>query len=127
MSFEFYGGIIILDLLKSLNAPIEQAENVAETVMRHQDLGETGTLTRLGGLIQLATIFDNVGLYEQLVSKGTIENVVREFPRLEWSKCFAKTIRRENSLKPWAHTTHLGEEKFPSDVEGNELMRPYDG
>ena len=57
MSFEFYGGMLALDLLKKLQAPIQQAESVAEAIMRHQDLGETGTITTIGFLIQLATIF----------------------------------------------------------------------
>ncbi|KAG4441186.1 hypothetical protein IFR05_003304 [Cadophora sp. M221] len=125
MSFEFYGGLIVLDLLKQHSAPIEQAENVAEAVIRHQDLGDTGTLTRLGGLIQLATIFDNMGINPSLVHEDTIKNVVAEFPRLKWSSCFAKTIRKENALKPWAHTTHLGENEFPCGVENNQLMAPY--
>lgn len=127
MSFEFYGGLIVLDLLKKFEAPIGQAESVAEAVIRHQDLGETGTLTRIGALIQLATIFDNMGGNPELVDKRTIESVVKEYPRRGWSGCFAKTIRRENGLKPWAHTTHLGERDFPEGVEGNELMAPYDG
>jgi len=126
MSFEFYGGLLTLNLLKSLSAPIAQAENVAESVIRHQDLGETGTLTRIGALIQLATIFDNMGGNPQLVNKGTIESVVEAYPRKGWSGCFARTIRKENGLKPWAHTTHLGELDFPVGVENNSLMAPYD-
>ncbi|KAH6678427.1 cyanamide hydratase family HD domain-containing protein [Halenospora varia] len=126
MSFEFYGGYLSLDLLKGLKSPIEQAENVAEAVIRHQDLGTTGKQTRIGALIQLATIFDNMGLNPELVSKGTIEEVVKAYPRKGWSGCFAKTIRKENGLKGWAHTTHLGENDFPEGVEGNKLMEPYD-
>jgi cyanamide hydratase len=126
MSFEFYGGLITLDLLKKLGAPVSQAENVAEAVIRHQDLGETGTLTKIGALIQLATIFDNMGGNPELVDKATIESVVEAFPRKGWSGCFAATIRRENSLKPWAHTTHLGERDFPEGVENNRLMARYD-
>jgi cyanamide hydratase len=42
LSFEFYGGLLSLDLLRSLGAPKEQAENVAETIIRHQDLGDNG-------------------------------------------------------------------------------------
>lgn len=58
MSFEFYGGTLAFDLLtKELHAPIEQAESVAEAIIRHQDIGETGKITTLGLLIQLATIF----------------------------------------------------------------------
>lgn len=126
MSFEFYGGLLVLDLLQSHSAPIAQAESVAEAVIRHQDLGETGTLTKIGALTQLATIFDNMGGNKDLVHKDTIANVVEAFPRMKWSSCFAKTIRKENGLKPWAHTTHLGERDFPEGVEQNELMKPYD-
>ena len=58
MSFEFYGGLIALDLLhKQYHAPIEQAEAVSEAVIRHQDIGESGKITELGQLVQLATIF----------------------------------------------------------------------
>lgn len=150
MSFEFYGGQLVLDLLvKELHAPIEQAESVAEAVIRHQDLGESGKITSLGLLIQLATVFgessprtlcwgerekswadmatDNMGGNAELVHKETIEDVVKHYPRKKWSSCFAATIRKENGLKPWAHTTALGEEEFPGGVERNELMAPYDG
>lgn len=126
LSFEFYGGYLVLDVLKSLSAPIEQAENVAEAVIRHQDLGDTGTITRIGALVQLATIFDNMGGNKELVATETVESVVGAYPRKGWSGCFAATIRRENSLKPWAHTTHLGEQDFPVGVENNQLMAPYD-
>jgi len=126
MSFEFYGGLVVLDLLKKEGAPIEQAENVAEAVIRHQDLGDEGTITRIGALLQLATIFDNMGGQPQLVHKETIEDVVENYPRKKWSSCFAKTIRKENGLKPWAHTTALGERAFPEGVENNKLMEPYD-
>jgi cyanamide hydratase len=126
MSFEFYGGLIVLDLLKSLSAPLPQAENVAESVIRHQDLGTTGTLTRISALTQLATIFDNVGKNPELVHKETIESVVAAWPRMKWSGCFAGTIKREIGLKPWAHTTHLGERDFPEGVLDNKLMEPYD-
>lgn len=58
MSFEFYGGMLALHLLSTeLHAPIEQAESVAEAIIRHQDIGDTGKITTIGLLIQLATIF----------------------------------------------------------------------
>jgi cyanamide hydratase len=57
MSFEFYGGMIALDVLAKEGAPKAQAESVAEAVFRHQDLGDEGTLTTVGALIQLGTIF----------------------------------------------------------------------
>ncbi|PVH72586.1 cyanamide hydratase, partial [Cadophora sp. DSE1049] len=126
MSFEFYGGLIALDVLKSNGALIEQAEHVAEAVIRHQDLGDVGTITRIGALIQLATIFDNIGENADLVARETIEDVVRAYPRKGWSACFTKTLRREKELKPWAHTTHLGEKEFREGVSMNKLMAPWD-
>lgn len=127
LSFEYYGGYLALDLLRKYAAPIEQAESVAEAIIRHQDLGESGKISSVGLLIQLATVFDNMGAHAELVHKHTIEDVVAHYPRKKWSSCFAGTIRRENGLKPWAHTTALGEEDFPGGVERNELMAPYDG
>jgi cyanamide hydratase len=67
-----------------------------------------------------------MGGHEALVHKDTIEEVVAAYPRNKWSACFAATIREENSLKPWAHTTSLGEEDFPAGVLGNSLMAPYE-
>ncbi|KAL8802067.1 MAG: hypothetical protein Q9223_007075 [Gallowayella weberi] len=144
MSFEFYGGILTLNLLfKDFHAPIEQAESVAEAVIRHQDIGETGKITTIGQLLQLATIFgkavqtrqrfrwltastDNMGGHKELVHVDTIADVTKCYPRNNWSSCFAATIRKENGLKPWAHTTALGEDDFPNGVLNNELMEPYD-
>lgn len=58
MSFEFYGGYMALDLLmKTLHAPVSQAESVAEAIIRHQDLGESGKISSVGLLIQMATVF----------------------------------------------------------------------
>ncbi|KAL7624901.1 hypothetical protein AAE478_004115 [Parahypoxylon ruwenzoriense] len=127
LSFEFYGGILALNLTKELGAPQAQAEAVAEAIIRHQDLGVVGKITVLGQVVQLATVYDNMGINPQIVDPATREDVNRAFPRMGWSGCFARTIREENGLKPWAHTTHLGEEDFPRGVEENELMRHYDG
>lgn len=38
-------------------APREQAESVAEAIIRHQDLCHVGKITVVGQLLQLATIF----------------------------------------------------------------------
>ncbi|KAK6594268.1 cyanamide hydratase [Botrytis cinerea] len=126
MSFDIYGGFIADGVLRDAGAVREQRELVVEGIIRHQDLGEVGTQTRLGGLVQLATVFDNMGDNAQLVHEGTIENVVREWPRLGWSKCFSHTIEQENALKPWAHSTHLGVRDFPDGVRGNKLMEKWD-
>ncbi|KAK3323974.1 hypothetical protein B0T19DRAFT_218908 [Cercophora scortea] len=127
LSFEFYGGLLARDLLLQHSQSQSQAEAVCEAIIRHQDLGTVGTITLLGQLIQLATIHDNMGGHAAIVHADTRADVNKAFPRDGWSRCFAATIREENSLKPWAHTTHLGEEEFPRGVEGNELMAEYDG
>ena len=67
-----------------------------------------------------------MGINPNLIHKETIESVVQAHPRHKWSSCFASTIREENSLKPWAHSTALGEEDFPNGVKNNKLMEPYD-
>ena len=69
---------------------------------------------------------DNVGKNAELVHPETIVHVTKAYPRMKWSRCFAHTIQRENRLKPWAHTTHLGELDFPNGVLGNKLMEPYE-
>lgn len=62
LSFEFYGGFLALDVLQhdqddAAIAPREQAESVAEAIIRHQDLCDIGKVTAVGQLIRLATIF----------------------------------------------------------------------
>ncbi|KAE8360844.1 hypothetical protein BDV27DRAFT_133871 [Aspergillus caelatus] len=133
LSFEFFGGLIALNVLQETTdssqdtaAPRDQAESVAEAIIRHQDLCSTGKITAVGQLLQLATIFDNTGAYAECVHPATIEDVSHHFPRMSWSHCFAATIRRENELKPWSHTTTLGEDAFPAKVLGNKLMEPFE-
>ncbi|KAJ8107117.1 hypothetical protein ONZ43_g6836 [Nemania bipapillata] len=127
LSFEFYGGILALNLIKGHGASTAQAEAVAEAIIRHQDLGTVGTISFLGQVIQLATIYDNMGGNPGLIDEETRLDVNRAYPRKGWSGCFSKTIREENALKPWAHTTHLGEEDFPEGVKNNDLMADVDG
>lgn len=124
MSFEFYGGFLSLNLLNTCGAPKSQAESVCEAIIRHQDLGESGMITTVGQLVQLATVFDNMGMNSQLVHKETIESVVKAYPRKGWSGCFAQTIRKEVGQKPWCHTTVI--DGFAEGVESNKLMEPYD-
>lgn len=47
----------MLDLLKKEGAPEAQAQSVAEAVIQHQDLGETGSVTSITAVVLLATIF----------------------------------------------------------------------
>lgn len=69
---------------------------------------------------------DNTGLRADLLHSTTIEDVIKHYPRTGWSSCFAAVVRKENSLKPWAHTTALGEEEFPRKVMGNEIGKKWD-
>ncbi|KAM0542439.1 hypothetical protein ACHAPJ_012803 [Fusarium lateritium] len=130
LSFEFQGGIQALQLLRDFGSTKDQAEAVCETVIRHQDLGTEGNITFLGQLIQLATIYDNVGEHPsvkdfgKIIHEKTREEVNATFPREGWLGCFAETIRKEEKLKPWCHTTHIP--NFAEQVEGNQLQKPYE-
>jgi cyanamide hydratase len=120
MSFDFYGGILAIEYLKGLGAEKDLAEAVGEAVIRHQDVGETGSITTIGKLIQIVTLLDNTGANEHLVTPATIESVTAAHPRNNWSSCFATFVREEIAAKPWAHSTHI--EEFAEKVEAyNEL------
>ena len=124
LSFEFQGGYISLDLLKSLGADVAQAEAVCETIIRHQDLGDTGNITTLTAVTHFATVLDNAGLNPELVHEDTIRSVAVKYPRNGWTSCFANVVRKECELKPWANTSRI--EGFAEMVEANKLMEPYD-
>jgi cyanamide hydratase len=146
LSFEFYGGYLALNVLQEYGASREQAESVVEAIIRHQDLSDVGTITTVGQLIQLATLFgtfkvsrlkplsqsgtnendviDNAGKNPTLISKHTIESITAAYPRNQWSSCFAHTIEEELALKPWAHSSAIP--KFAETVAGNKLMEPWD-
>ncbi|KAK4506565.1 hypothetical protein PRZ48_000297 [Zasmidium cellare] len=123
LSFEFAGGFTALSLLSALHAPQIQSESVAETIIRHQDLGETGCVSRLT-IIHFATVLDNAGLNAELVHRSTIEEIVGVWPREGWSGCFAGVVRAEVEGKGWCNTTRI--EGFAEMVEGNEVMREWD-
>ncbi|KAK7912017.1 MFS transporter [Apiospora marii] len=139
LSFEFWGGFHALNLLSPSSsspsplplespAPRPQAEAVAEAIIRHQDLGTEGTISLLGQVAQLATVYDNMGARPELVHARTRDAVVGRWTRLGWSACFEGVIREEMGLKPWGHTSHLGE-AFPRGVRENGetgLMSGYE-
>ncbi|KAK5126484.1 hypothetical protein LTR85_010720 [Meristemomyces frigidus] len=124
MSFEFQGGFIALQQLQAFGAAKAQAESVCEAIVRHQDPGETGTISRMGQLVQIATEFDNMGWQPHLVHQDVIKRVAEQHPRLQWSSCFSAAIKAEIEDKPWCHTTVL--EGFAEDAAGNKLMAPYE-
>ncbi|KAH8131185.1 hypothetical protein LI328DRAFT_138989, partial [Trichoderma asperelloides] len=129
MSFEFYGGFKAMNLLLELGASKDQAEAVAETIIRHQDLGTVGNITFMGQVIQLATIYDNVSDHPylksltEIIHTETLKDVVKAFPRQQWLGCFAKTIDEEERLKPWCHSTHIP--NFSDGIRGNKFMQQY--
>ncbi|KAK4201028.1 hypothetical protein QBC40DRAFT_279000 [Triangularia verruculosa] len=127
LSFEFQGGVIALDLLKELKGDKSQAEAVAEAIIRHQDLGTVGTITALGQVLQLATVYDVMSPRPYLIHEETRVDVNKAFPRKGWSGCFSRALGEERRLKPWGHTSHLGWEVFGNGVAENEFMRDVDG
>ena len=106
LSFEFQGGFQALNLLKQTGATQSAAESVCETIIRHQDVGETGNVSVLTAVIHFDTLLDNAGANPQLVHVDTIMNVVEAWPRKGWTGCFAGVVRKETELKPWSHVSH---------------------
>lgn len=130
MSFDIYGGIKAMEVLKVSGSTDDQAEAVAEAIIRHQDMGVDGTITFTGQLIQLATLYDNVGVYEGvedfggLIHEETRALVNKAFPRLRWTSWFAGTVRIEENCKPWCHTTHIPD--FDKKIKANTLQKPWE-
>jgi len=138
LSFEFWGAFHALHLLQDPAvtgggendgaAPREQAESVTEAIIRHQDIQDKGNITLVTRLIHLGTLLDNIGAGADLVHQQTIDNVVSEYPRPEWSGCFKKTVEKEKSVKPYAMVSRI--EGFEEMIEKNGaeggLMAKYD-
>ena len=98
MSFEFYGGYLALNLLKdTLHAPVSQAESVAEAVIRHQDLGESGKISSVGLLIQLATVFGELLPPPVMFCDGELRSYGRM--QITWAATRSLCIRRR--LRMW--------------------------
>jgi len=127
LSFEYYGGFLAREYILQHNDGYTDADaiadSVAETIIRHQDVGKRGFLSANTQLIQIATLFDNMGGHQQLVSNETFKDIYQHFPRGAWSSCFAGVIHKECQLKPYASTTRLGEQEFSSGVLANPLNR----
>lgn len=64
MSFELWGAIEALRLLEESGSPRDQAELVAETINRHQDLGETGMVPVVLAFIYFGTL---LGMFRLLI------------------------------------------------------------
>jgi cyanamide hydratase len=93
-------------------------------------MGVDGTITVMGQLIQLATLYDNAGKYEgvenfgDLVHEDTRDSVNKAFPRLGWCSWFAERVRGEVGNKPWCHTTHIPQ--FDKMMEQNTLQKQWE-
>jgi len=130
MSFDIYGGIKALHILKDFGASQDQAEAVAEAIIRHEDMGVDGTITYIGQLIQLATTYDNTTIhphvkdFQNMVHDTTRAQIAESHPRLKWSNVFSTIIRKEESIKPWCHSTHLVD--FADEIENNTLMKHFE-
>jgi cyanamide hydratase len=132
LSYEFFAGVHALELLQKPQmtgskdgvAPKEQAESVAEAIIRHQDVQEKGKVTLITRLIHLGTLLDNAGANAELVDEGTIANVVEAYPRKGWSSCFRDTVVKEKEVKPYAMVSRI--EGFEDLIMGNKLMSKYD-
>ncbi|KAL6903259.1 hypothetical protein GGI43DRAFT_336201 [Trichoderma evansii] len=130
MSFDIYGGIKALHVLKDFGATQDQAEAVAEAIIRHEDMGVDGTITYIGQLIQLATTYDNTGIhphvkdFEKLIHDTTRAQINEAYPRLKWCSFFSSVIRKEEKIKPWCHSTHLV--NFDNEIETNTLMKQWE-
>lgn len=134
LSFEFWGGYHALDLLQNPSvtghddgvAPRAQAESVAEAIIRHQDIQDKGNISLMTRLIHLGTLLDNIGAGAKLVSKDTIENVNKEYPRSGWSGCFKNTVEKEKLHKPYAMVSRIEGFEDAIDRNGKELMADFD-
>ncbi|KAJ5199825.1 cyanamide hydratase [Penicillium cf. griseofulvum] len=130
MSFDIYGGIKALFVLKDFGATTDQAEAAAEAIIRHEDMGVDGTITYIGQLIQLATTYDNTGFHPhvqnfgELINEATRFQINEAYPRIKWCSFFSSIIRKEEEIKPWCHSTHLV--NFDKEIEANTLMKQWE-
>ncbi|CEP67303.1 uncharacterized protein LALA0_S22e00144g [Lachancea lanzarotensis] len=82
MSFEYYGGVKARELvLKKTHGNVEFADAVCEAVIRHQDLGESGFITKLGLILQIVTVLDNLGKYTHLIHRKTLSAINKRYSR----------------------------------------------
>jgi cyanamide hydratase len=139
LSYEFWAGVHALEILQDASltggskdenaeADKEQAESVAEAIIRHQDVQEKGSITLLTRLIHLGTLLDNIGAGRELVSKGTINGVNGEYDRQGWSGCFRSVVEKEKKEKPYAMVSRIeGFEGFIAKNDATTLGGGKDG
>lgn len=132
LSYEFWAGYHALNILQDATgegvavACREQAESIAEAIIRHQDVQDKGSISLLTRLIHMGTLLDNIGAGKELVHPDTIRAVNEVYDRKGWSGCFRDTVVKEKELKPWAMVSRI--EGFEESIEenGQGLMREWD-
>ncbi|PVH16913.1 uncharacterized protein CXQ87_004471 [Candidozyma duobushaemuli] len=122
MSFEFYGGFIAKEFIEEEAKDKTFAEAVCEAVIRHQDIGDSGNITTLGLILQIATILDNVGKHTQYIHPETLNYANKKYSREGWLACFAASTDNENAKKPWGHTSKLGVPDFSEAILANPVQ-----
>ena len=125
LPFEFESALTALDKLHRFGVCISQAESVCKAISRQQDLatGVPGTISRMAQLLQMAKEFDNFGWNSVYIHECVMELVLRQFPRMHWSRHFAAILEAEADAKPWCTLTS----ELKAAVAKNALMQPYDG
>lgn len=131
MSFEFYSAFLARDfILSTAVAPSSEladlADSVAEAIARHTDLNVGGRITTHGQMIQLGTLFDNVGLKQEWIHEDTAREIVKAYPRIGWTRCFGEAMRAEVDAKPWAHTTFFDEDGIWDKVVRNPVGKKFE-
>lgn len=123
MSFEYYGALKAREIILQETKDSDYADAVTEAIIRHQDLNDKGFITQLGLILQISTVLDNAGIDEvsSLIHSDTLRVANEHYSREGWLGCFADAINKENTLKPWGHTSSLGVEEFPTNVLNNPL------
>ena len=134
LSYEFFAGVHVLDILQDRTktgtngkgerddeseATKEQAESVAEAIIRHQDVQDKGNVTLLTRLIHLGTLLDNIGAGGELVNEETVRGVNERYERKGWGGCFRGVVEREKKEKPYAMVSRI--EGFEEAIVGNDV------
>jgi len=139
LSYEFWAGYHALDILQSASATApyggeeaggvatrEQAESIAEAIIRHQDVQDKGKISLLTRLIHMGTLLDNVGAGVEMVHPDTIRAVNETYDRRGWSGCFKETVMKEKSLKPWAMVSRIEGFEDAIEANGSGTMKEWD-
>ncbi|GAA6033563.1 hypothetical protein JCM8097_001457 [Rhodosporidiobolus ruineniae] len=106
-SFEFRSAYLAREFLFSTDegkAQPDLVDSVVEAIWRHTDF-ISSQITVTGQLIQLGTLYDNIFANPTWVHPDTARSICKLFPRVEWAGCFHDTMKREQALKPWSHTS----------------------